>query len=63
MDTQTYAARVLKAAAVRPPLDEILESIRREFAKSGMTEEQAAEIYEAEKHAARAAKRGRPFDE
>jgi len=46
-----------------PPLDEILEPIRRKFAESGMTEDQAAERYETEKHADRAAKRGRPFDE
>ena len=63
MDMPTYAARVLQAAAIRPPLDEILEPLRRKFAESGMTEEQAAEQYETEKHADRAAKRGRPFDE
>ena len=63
LDTPTYAARVLQAAATRPPLDEILETVRRNFAESGMTEDQAAELYEAEKHVARAARRGRPFDE
>ena len=63
MDTQTYAARVLQAAATRPPLDEILDPIRKKFAQSGMTEEQTAERYEADKHADRAARRGRPFDE
>jgi ribosomal protein L12E/L44/L45/RPP1/RPP2 len=63
MDMPTYAARVLRAAAIRPPLDEILEPVRRKFSASGITEEQAAEQYEAEKHAARAAKRGRAVDE
>jgi hypothetical protein len=63
MDTQTYAAHVLQAAANRSALDEILEPVRRQFAEGGMTEEELAERYEAEKHAARAAKRGRPFDE
>jgi len=63
MDTQTYAASVLTEAATRPTLDEVLAPIRKGFAESGMTEDQAAEQYEAEKHAARAAKRGRPFDE
>jgi hypothetical protein len=63
MDMPTYAARVLRAAAILPPLDEILEPIRNKFAASAMTEEQAAEQYEAQKHSDRAAKRGRPFDE
>jgi hypothetical protein len=63
LDTPTYAARILEAAAIRPPLDEILKPIRRKFAESGMSEDEAAARYEAEKHAARAAKRSRPFDE
>jgi hypothetical protein len=63
LDTQTYAACVLQEAAIRPPLDQTLEPIRKKFAASGMTEDQAAEQYEIEKHADRAAKRGRPFDE
>ena len=63
LDTPTYAARILEAAAVRPSLDEILAPIRKKFAESGMTEDEAAARYEAEKHTARAKKRGRPFDE
>ena len=63
LDTSTYAARVLEAAALRPPLEEILEPIRRRFAESGMSEDEAAARYEFEKHAARAARLGRRFDE
>jgi hypothetical protein len=63
VDVTVYAQRVLKADALLAPLDEVLAPVRKSCAESGLTEEQVIEQYEAEKHAARAAKRGRPFSE
>jgi hypothetical protein len=63
VDVAVYAQRVLKADALLEPLDEVLASVRKSFSESSLTEDQIIEQYEAEKHAARAAKRGRPFSE
>ena len=58
-----YALRVLRSDARRPSLDEALAPLRARFRASGATSEQFVEEYEAEKHAERAARRGKPFDE
>jgi hypothetical protein len=63
VDTSTYAAGILRSAAVRPTLDEILAPVREAFRKSGLTEDELAEALEREKHAAREAERGKPFEE
>ena len=63
VDLTTYAQRVLQADALLPSLDEALAPVRKAFANGSLTEEQVTDQYEAEKHAARAAKRGRPFSE
>ncbi len=63
MDIPIYAARVLEAAAIRPPLEEVLEPVRRNFAESGVSDHQFVEQFEAEKHAARVARRDRPLSE
>lgn len=62
-DVSTYAARLIQAAVQRPDLDELLKVVRAEFAASGMSEAEAAERYEQEKHAVRQARQGRPLDE
>ena len=62
-DVQTYAADVLRSVAARPSLDELLAPVRKAFAESGMTEDELSDQLEREKHDARAAARGRPFDE
>jgi ribosomal protein L12E/L44/L45/RPP1/RPP2 len=63
VDVSAYALQVLRSAANRPSLEEILAPVREQFSQDGMTDEQIAEQYEAEKHDQRAARRGRPFDE
>ncbi len=63
IDVAAYALRVLRSEAKRPSLDELLATMRARFAQSGMTDDQVAEQYDAEKHAQRAARRGKPFDE
>ena len=63
IDVTAYALRVLRSEAHRPSLDEILAPVRARFVQDGLTDEQIAEQYETEKHAQRAARRGRPFDE
>lgn len=63
VDLRTYAQRVLQADALMPSLEQTLAPIRDSFQQSGMSEEQLAEEYEQEKHAAREAKRGIKFTE
>ena len=63
IDVVAYAQRVLRSEAKRPSLDELLAPVRTKFAQSGLTDDQVAQQYEAEKHARRAARRGKPFDE
>lgn len=63
IDVAAYALRVLRSNAKRPTLDEVLAPVRANFKASGLTDEQVAERYEAEKHAERAARRGKPLDE
>jgi ribosomal protein L12E/L44/L45/RPP1/RPP2 len=63
IDVAAYALRVLRSEANRPSLDELLAPVRAGFAQSGLTDDQVAEQYEGEKHAQRAAHRGKPFDE
>jgi hypothetical protein len=63
IDVAAYALRVLRSEAKRPSLDELLAPVRTNFAQSGLTDEQIAQQYEVEKHAQRAARRGKPFDE
>jgi len=63
VDLSTYAQRVLQAEALMPSLDQTLAPIRSAFARSGVTDDEIAEEYESEKHAAREAKRGTKFDD
>jgi hypothetical protein len=63
MDLPTYAQRVLQADALLPPLEQTLAPIRESFARSGKSDDESAEEYEQEKHAAREAKRGIKFVE
>jgi hypothetical protein len=39
-----YAAKLLEDAVSQPTMDDILEPVRADFAKSGMTEEQIMEL-------------------
>jgi hypothetical protein len=63
LDLSTYAQRILLAEAFMPALDEALAPIREAAARSGMTDDEVAEQYEREKHAAREIKRGIKFVE
>jgi ribosome-binding protein aMBF1 (putative translation factor) len=60
VDVPTYAARHLELIARAPrPLREISGPIADAFEKSGMSEEELADLLESEKHAMRAEKRAR----
>jgi len=48
---QTYIFETLKNQALKPSLDEILAPIRKNFADSGMTEEELDELIESEREA------------
>jgi hypothetical protein len=63
VDLQTYALRLLQAEALTPSLKASLAPLRESFARSGQSDDEVAEQYEAEKHAAREAKRGTNFAE
>jgi len=63
VDLTAYARRVLQADALLPSLDTILAPVRDAFKQSGVSLDEAAAGYEAEKHAARAARRGIKFRE
>ncbi len=63
LDLSTYAQRILQAQAFTPALDEILAPVREAAARSGTSDDEVAEQYELEKHAAREAKRGIKFAE
>jgi hypothetical protein len=63
MDVPTYAARLLERDAVRPTLLELSGEAFENFKKSGMTDDELADVLEKEKHEAREAKRGKPFND
>ena len=63
VDLLTYARRVLQADALLPSLDEILKPVHDKFARTGMSIDEAADLYEAQKHAAREARNGKPLSE
>jgi hypothetical protein len=63
LDVPTYAQRVLQAEALLPSPDETLRPVREAFKKTGMTPNQLGDQYEEEKHADRAARRGKRFSE
>ena len=46
-----YIEGLLKKQVVRPSLDEILAPIRKNFAESGMTEDELDELIESERQA------------
>jgi len=54
LDVQTYVERILRVAATRPPIDEVLRPVREAFRKSGMTEEELGDLLEEAKHQMRA---------
>lgn len=50
IDVQTYAERLLRAAATSPPLDDVLRPVRDAFRASGMSEDELGELLEEAKH-------------
>ncbi|MEX2092184.1 MAG: hypothetical protein WD971_05875 [Pirellulales bacterium] len=53
VDIVTLAGRALRREATRPLLADVLKPVRDAFVASGMTDDQLAELLEAEKHAMR----------
>jgi hypothetical protein len=56
---ESLASRLLAEAVNAPTIDEILAPVRQRVAASGMTEDQLADLLEAEKHAMRNDRRDR----
>ena len=50
-DVKELVEDMVKDQALRPTLDEILAPVRREFAESGMTENELNELIRAERRA------------
>ena len=59
LDVRTYVERIVRVAAARPPIDEVLRPIREAFLASGMTDEELGELLEKAKHEMRAERRAR----
>lgn len=63
-DIASYAADLLERASRAPaPLQEISGPIGEEFARSGLSEDQLADLLEAEKHEARVGLKRQPISE
>jgi hypothetical protein len=63
VDLPTFVSRLLEAEAQRPRLVELSGDVFENFKRMKMTEEQLGDLLEEEKHAERAARRGKPFAE
>jgi hypothetical protein len=50
-DIKTFVEGMIATEATRPTLDEILAPVRRDFAASGMTEDELDELIESERQA------------
>jgi hypothetical protein len=59
IDVQTYVERIVRAAASRPPLDEMLRPVHEAFAASGMTDDDLGDLLEQAKHEMRAQRHAR----
>jgi hypothetical protein len=60
VDIETYAARHLELMASSPPsLQQISGEIGKNFARSGMSEDELGDFLEEEKHAMRAERRSK----
>ena len=59
VDVPTYVERILRAAASRASLDEVLKPIRDSFHESGMTEDVLGDLLVKAKKAMRADRRTR----
>jgi len=59
VDVPTYVERILRAAASRASLDEVLKPIRDSFHESGMTEDELSDLLVKAKKAMRADRRTR----
>ncbi|MCI0485661.1 MAG: hypothetical protein L0229_03575 [Blastocatellia bacterium] len=50
-DVQTFVEEMVKTQLLRPTLDEILAPLRKDFAESGMTEDESDALVESERQA------------
>ena len=50
-DVQTFVEEMVKTQLLRPTLDEILAPLRKDFAESGMTEDELDALIESERQA------------
>jgi hypothetical protein len=53
LDVVTLAGRALCREAARPLLRDVLKPVQEAFARSGMSDDELAELLEVEKHAMR----------
>jgi hypothetical protein len=57
VDIQTYAECILRTAANRPPLDDVLRPVRDAFRESGLTDDELGDLLERAKHDVRTERR------
>jgi hypothetical protein len=60
LDVQSYVERIVRVAAARPPIDEVLRPIREAFRASGMSDEELSDLLEKAKDEMRIERRRRP---
>ena len=53
LDVQSYVERIVRVAAARPPIDEVLRPVREAFRASGMTDDELGDLLEKAKHETR----------
>ena len=58
-EVKEYVEEIVKKQALRPTLDEILAPARKEFAESGMTEEELDDLIKQERRAIWEEKQGK----
>lgn len=63
VDLPTFISRLLEAEAGRPSLIELSGEVFENFKAMNLSDEQLGDLLESEKHADRAASRGKPFAE
>ena len=58
-EIEEYASQLLEQAVRAPSLEEVLEPLRNEFLRSGMTEDELGDVLEQAKHEMRAERAAR----
>ncbi len=59
VDLRTYVECIVRAAASRPAIEEVLRPVREAFRASGLSDDELGELLEKSKHEMRAERKAR----